>query len=86
VNATLKTYVLAAHSRINTRSDPFSRCIWNNEGKAYNMYPTYPRRPKAQILVKLKLHKESARSKTCNNHRSLFIYLMGNGYVLGIPE
>jgi hypothetical protein len=50
------------------------------------MYPTYPRRPKAQILVKLKLHKESARSKTCNNHRSLFIYLMGNGYVLGIPE
>jgi hypothetical protein len=72
VNATLKTYVLAAQSRMNTRSDPLSRCIWNKEGKAYKMYPTYARRPKAQILVKLKLQKERASSKTCNNQRYFF--------------
>jgi hypothetical protein len=66
VNATLKTYVLAAQSRTNTRSDPFNRCIWNKEGKAYKMYPTYARRPKAQILVKLKLQKARASSRTGN--------------------
>jgi len=51
---------------MNTRSDPFNRCIWNKEGKAYKMYPTYARRPKAQILVKLKLQKARASSRTGN--------------------
>lgn len=65
VNATLNTYVLVAHSRMNIRSIPFNRCSSTIEGKANNTYPTYASNPKAHILVKLKLQKESENNNTC---------------------